>query len=250
MPVDRNRWGRTVIEGSWPNWHCPSCEGGYLREPENSVRHAHTARSHREASSPHVHPEEFEYRFVGLLRCDNRHCLEVVIVAGTGGEMRIQGEEFDELVVCFHPKYVSPSPHLIPLHNIYPKEVRTELALAFSASWGDLASAGNHIRSVVEHLLSHLGISATVGPGKFVSLHSRIQHQQTPVDIRDALMATKWIGNAASHSGTPLSREDVFDGLDTVEFALDYLFNKEKRRVADLIQSINAAKTPLSAGNP
>lgn len=76
-------------------------------------------------------------------------------------------------------------------------------------------------------------------------LHSRIEEFKIRVSkyghLSDQLMAIKWLGNEASHTAG-LTRIDIFDALDLLEFVLEELFHGRKIKMQKLAKKINKKK--------
>ncbi len=185
-----------------PDWHCPACAGGYLKQKGDSLHFWETRESREARSHEAWEPEWDRYRFTMLLVCNNEHCREPVAVIG---ERRVEvfQTSFDgdyEEVEYFHPTYVSPSPTLIIIAEDYPESIVAELRLCFASSWADFSSAGNHIRTAVERLLDHLEEPKFKENGKRLTLHDRIKGLESrDKELSDSLLAIKWLGNQASH---------------------------------------------------
>jgi hypothetical protein len=250
VPVKRELWKDSITKEYVPNWHCPTCEGGYLRHKPNSLLFEETRESLKARDHEAFDPDWIEYRFACLLVCDNKRCKDPVTVSGRGRIEMVQTSAAGDAdyVEFFYPEYVSPSPALIPISKEYPDSVRKELEKAFVASWGDFPSAGNHIRSAVERLLDFLNEPKTrlgkKGKRERLALHSRIVSVGArDKQLSDSLLAVKWLGNVGSHSDE-LSREDIFDALDIVEVILDDLFVRHRDRVQRLVAAINKKKGP------
>jgi hypothetical protein len=250
VPVKRELWKEPLTKSYVPNWHCPACDGGYLKHKQGSL-HFLESRASREAHEHEAWDADWiEYRFSALLICNNERCKETVSVAGLGQVEMIQ-TSFDgdyDYVEFFYPQHVSPSPPLITLSKEYPETVVAELKKAFVSSWNDFPSTGNHIRSAVERLLDFLKEPKTklgkLGKRERLSLHTRIGSLASrDKELSDALLAVKWLGNAGSHSDE-LSREDIFDALDIIDLNLDDLFVRHRARVKKLVTKINRKKGP------
>jgi hypothetical protein len=191
-----------------------------------------------------------EQRFVAILRCDNRKCGDIAVVAGTGKVDEYPDEDLTEMLYedVYYAKYVAPSPSLISIPTNCPGEVVAELKSAFVASWGDYAAAGNRIRAAVERLLDALRVQKQTANGngkrRLLVLHDRItQIKSRYPEVHDALLAIKWLGNAGSHTDS-LTRDDVFDALDIFESVLSNLYSKHPSVIKRLVKSVNARKGP------
>jgi hypothetical protein len=253
MPVKRHIWNEPLTKSHVPGWHCPACDGGYLKHNPGSLHFLETSTS----LSGHGHeawePEWTEYRFTTLLICNNEQCREPVSVMGHG---RLEINQLDwngevDVKEFFFPEYVSPSPPLITLSDEYPEPVVDELRKAFVSSWSDYGSAGNHIRSAIERLLDFLKEpkltklrQEKTGKRERLTLHARIKNLGLrDKELSDSLLAVKWLGNAGSHSNN-LSRKDIFDALDILDLNLNDLFIRHRARVKKLVTVINKHKGP------
>jgi hypothetical protein len=151
-------------------------------------------------------------------------------------------------VEYFYPAYVSPSPPLIIIADVYPELVIEELRLSFASSWSDFSSAGNHIRAAVERLLDYLKeprYRRKSGKQVRLTLHSRIKElANRNKELSDSLLAIKWLGNQGSHSDK-LTRNDIFDALDILDFILNDLFICPQMKIKKLVTKINKAKGPV-----
>jgi hypothetical protein len=250
VPVKREVWKEPLTKDYVPHWHCPSCEGGYLKHQPNSLHFSETSESGKAHSDDAWDPDWIEYRFSALLVCNNERCKEPVSVVGRGRVEMVQtSREGDvDYVDFFYPVHIWPSPPLIALPKTYPGDVVSELKKAFVASWSDFPSAANHIRSGVERLLDFLKEPKTrLGTGgrrERLSPHVRIVGMaKRDKELSDSLLAVKWLGNVGSHSDD-LSRDDIFDALDILDLTLDDLFVRHRARVKKLVGAINKSKGP------
>jgi Domain of unknown function (DUF4145) len=249
MPVNRAILKEPLTKTYIPNWHCPTCAGGYLRHKPDALHQAETSASRKARDHEAWDPDWTEYKFSTLLVCNNEICQEPVVVSGVGKVDLVRTDDYDyDYLESFYANYVNPSPALIALSPIYPHEVILELKKSFVASWGDYSAAGNHVRASVERLLDHLKEPKTKlvksGKRERLSLHTRIlglAHRDK--DLSEALLAAKWLGNAGSHSDD-LTQDDVCDALDILESVLDELFVRHKARLKKLVAAINLKKGP------
>ena len=251
MPVRRALWEEPVTESDVPAWHCPSCDGGYLKAAPNSLHFNQTAESKAGQAEEFSEPDWIRYVFVAILVCNNERCRESVAVSGVGTVTEVQyGWERMEYLKRFYPKHVTPSPPIIHIPQKCPVSVRSELEQSFVGSWGDFSSAGNHIRAAAERLLDALKEPKTRfkrnGVDKErVPLHNRIESlAKRDAVLGEALLAVKWLGNEASHTNK-LSRKDIFDALDIFESVLIDLYDQSNERLKRLVKEINLAKGPI-----
>jgi hypothetical protein len=252
MPVDRELLSEYITSRGAPNWACPRCGGGHYRLVPDSLFRSWTADTQEASSELAFEASWVEQRFVAALKCDNKKCGEIAVVAGTGRVDEFPDEHLTEMLYedVFYPKYFSPSPSLISIPANCPFEVVTELRYAFVVAWSDYASAGNRIRAAVERLMDALRIQKQTvnGRGKrhAITLHERITKTKGRYTAaHDALLAIKWLGNAGSHTDS-LTRDDVFDALDIFESVLSDLYSKHPSAIRRLVKSVNARKGPVA----
>jgi hypothetical protein len=250
MAVDRTLWTQPIIGEHWPDWHCPSCTGGYLRVKPNSFHFHEGALSRQSHNEEAFEPGWVEWRFTALLVCNNERCQEGIAVSGKGTvDQFTREDEADwDYVNVYHPQYVNPSPRLITLPEDCPQPVGDALRRAMIAQWSDASAAANHIRKAVEALLDELkqprySISKKRTRHR-LPLHERIVGLASrDLELSNALLAVKWIGNEGSHRDE-LTRDDVFDALDLIEDVLKTLFDDHKTRLNRLVRQINRRKGP------
>mgnify|MGYP003042699446 CR=1 FL=1 len=255
MPLDRSPWTKEIADHESLPWDCPYCTRGHLAICEDSLQKGET----RDSAEGHEHdawePEWIDGRFACLLRCSN--CTGKIAVAG---KYRVEDNrhydpaigEVDDSVTILIPLFFSEAPHIVRLPERTPSKVSDALAASFSLYWHDPDAAANRIRAAVEALLTARGVKQTSGTGRGgrtgrrLTLHQRIElfAAKAPL-LADKVMAIKWIGNAGSHS-RPLDREDVLDGLEIMEYALNELYFKQRERVVALANTINRRRGPRS----
>jgi hypothetical protein len=77
-------------------------------------------------------------------------------------------------------------------------------------------------------------------------LHDRIlsfKNKHSQSDAADFLLAIKWLGNAGSHVGR-ITKDDVLDGFDMLEVALDKIFVHAARTLSKKVTAVNRRKGP------
>lgn len=205
MPVKRKLWKEPFTTTYVPSWHCPTCNGGYLKIKKDSLHFSQSSQSVAAQKDDGADPEWIDYRFTALFLCNNDRCKEAVVASGTGGVEMTQTSWNDyEYIEFFYPKYIDPSPPFINVPKECPESVSKELARAFTSSWSEFSAAGNHLRAATERLLDHLKEAKTkigrTGKRERVALHARIVSLgQRDKEISDSLLAIKWLGNSGSH---------------------------------------------------
>lgn len=199
-------------------------------------------------------PDWVEYLFSAILRCANPKCREIVACCGKGGlEQEHTGYDEDgypysEWVECFDPALFIPHLHLFDVPKRTPEVVGLEITASFAVFFSDPKAASNHIRSAIEQLLNELKIKKyTVKNNKrrVLPLHFRIDTLPSKyLQIKEALLAIKWLGNAGSHPGESLEKDDVLDAYDILEHLLNDLYNPKKAKLEKLVKAINKRKGP------
>ena len=248
MAVKRDLWNEPLSRTYTPNWHCPTCDGGYLRLVPESLHALNTAASIQARDHPAWDPDWSQHRFTALLKCNNSNCSEAASIAGAGRLEFVQTGHDTDYEEFFTPEFFKPSPNLISIPADCPPEAVSQLQQAFVASWGDSSAAANHIRVAVERLLDHIKQPQTrlspKGKREVLSLHKRIESLAArDKSLSESLLAVKWLGNAASHSDV-LTRDEIFDAMDILEVALQALFSKNGAAIKRLVKQINQRKGP------
>jgi hypothetical protein len=206
------------------------------------------ACSKRLSDTPNYDPEEISGQFVCLLQCTRASC-EACAVSGRYSVARDETGYYNS---C-KPLSITPPPALIPIPDNCPKAVREETEAALMLFWCDDAASLNRIRNALELLLDDLKIPRgkndhVAKKRKRLNLHQRIEllEQKRPKlkEICARMMAVKHLGNAGSHSGDKVNREDVFDGLDILERVLHDMYSIHEGELAKMVRQINKRKGP------
>jgi Domain of unknown function (DUF4145) len=253
MAIDRTKWPTTFTAGAASMWRCPSGDGGTLVLQTDTLKTGETSESLAARESDAWEPEWLIGNFSSLFACST--CKGFVAVAGTYRlvfvpDPRMERETYYEE---YTPRTFVDAPALIPLPEYVPFKVRDELRRSFPLFWSDHDACAGRIRTSVERLLDHFRVRKTIttheGRRKFVPLHDRIvTYRNSHPEVGEALLAVKWIGNAGAHSN-PLTRDDVFDGYDIMEYALRKLFDAQDTRVQRIARKVNGRRGPRSARN-
>lgn len=248
MAIHRALWEEPITYHKTPPWPCPTCKVGILQLKEDSLHHDQSWASRDARDEPDWDPEWVVGRFSCLLYCNNAKCGEVVSVAGKQGT-EWQPTEQDPFCyqTYFMPEYMSPAPDIFPIPEQTPEVVASEIRKAFELFWVDTSASANRIRSSLEILLTIKRVKRheqTNKGRKSLSLHRRIElFSLKEPELGQSLMAVKWLGNAGSHS-SPISRDDIFDGLDILHHTLEVMFNDRTKIIRKLRAEINRRKGP------
>lgn len=240
---DRKNFQTPFTKGSWPEWKCPTCGVGLLQLRRKTLHKDMTGPSKLETQHPAWDVEWVEQRFSCLFYCNNEKCAEVCCVSGTGTVSEEPQDDLQtiEYVEYFAPRFFLPAPLIFSAPRETPEELLEALHDSFTAYWVEPSQAANKIRQTIELLLDHLGIQKQSPNGKLIKLHHRIEALEgRGADLREQLLAIKWLGNTGSHEGG-LTKDDVLDAYEILDHVFTELFGN-RQRVAELTREINERK--------
>ena len=240
-----------------PGWQCPTCRNGVLQIKKDTFHKEERCNS-RNHSHDAWEPEWIEYVYSCLLICTNDQCREVVANTGIGFVDSYEGEdengdrslEYDDF---FRPKYFEPHLSLLTIPEKCPDSVSVPLRESFRLFFSSPSAASNSVRIAIEGLLTELKIkrfNIVKGQRKFISLHQRINLLPPKhADLRDIILAIKWLGNAGSH-GTgdgkgAISMDDVMDSYEFSEHILQEIYAPKTKKLLALAKKVNKKKGPV-----
>ena len=233
-----------------PDWICPTCGTGLLQLKADSF-FLDEKRFSRDHNHEAWDPEWIEYVYSCLLYCSNDKCKEVVANSGVGSVDWSMGQdengEYQEVLEdYFKPKHFQPALKLIQIPADCPESVKTLIQDSFCLFFQSPSAAANCIRASVEQLLTELKIkrfNTTNGKRRIISLHRRIALLPTQFsEIRDMIIAIKWLGNAGSHSQDSLTMDDVLDAYELLEHVLSEIYAQKAKKMKALAKKINKKK--------
>lgn len=232
-----------------PPWLCPTCSKGFFTLVPETLTYKEMLNSKKEHSDIEWSPEWIRYVFTAWLKCNNVHCGEDAVVSGVGEESSNNSEEETDWVPQFSPKFCLPMPDMFEMPQKCPEAIKNELRKAFAVFWSDHSASASHIRISLERLMD---LKITETETKSMKLHKRIDlFQKTDPIVGSHLMALKWLGNTSSHEGD-VSREDVLDAFEILEYALNELIERRSVKVGILAENLtykHDLKTKLLAEN-
>lgn len=244
MPVDRAAWKSDFTRDRFITWPCPEC-AGRIALRDNAISEAETEISVRAHSHDAWEPSWIAGYFTVLLECGD--CGDPAVVSGMFVGDEYYGEDEMEAFNRYEPKFISPAPKLIRIAPKTPDSVIAELTHAFGLFWTDSEACANRLRSAVERILDDQRVQKAPSRDNRrvrLSLHKRLELlREKKSEAADLLMAAKWIGNAGSH-GKPLQRDDLFNGFDLMEQALELLYSDAAAVARRLARNINKARKP------
>lgn len=199
-------------------------------------------------------PDWIRYVFSCLFVCSSGDCKEVVSCCGLGQVDFFEYEDDDHEWVQtsddrFTPKYFHPHLVMMDIPKECPADATTHLNESFALFFADPGAALNSARAALEAVLTHLGIkrfNLVKGKRRPVSLHQRIQLLPAKFDdLKDLLIAIKWLGNAGSHDGDAPTAGDVRTAYDMLEHALSEIYEAKGKKLKALAKRVNKKKGPL-----
>lgn len=232
---------------------CPTCGKGTLRIVDGSFVSAELKSSRDEHSHEAWDPEWIRYVYSCSLDCSNVKCKERVVSAGTGhvdsyavvddaGDVDLEYADF------FRPQFFEPPLVIIPIPQACPDSVRTPLVESFRLFFCSPSAASNSIRVTVESLLTELHVKrydVRGGRRVFLSLHHRISLLPSKYsDLKDMLLAIKWLGNAGSHETGAVTLDDVMDAYELIAHVLEELYMTKTKALKAMAKRINKKKGP------
>jgi Domain of unknown function (DUF4145) len=238
-----------------PNdWGCPTCHNGLLRIKEDTFHNNEIRESRDHHSYDHWDPECIQYVFSCMLVCKNDQCKETVSCIGVGGvESNITYDVNDEpdhsYDEFFLPKYFEPHLRLINIPEKCPESVSKPLKESFGLFFSSPSAASNNVRMAIEELLTELKVrrfNLVKNERRFMSLNQRINLLPLKFSqLKDLILAIKWLGNAGSHASGKVSMDDVMDSYDLIEHVLHEIYAPKTKKLAALAKQINKKEGPL-----
>lgn len=252
--MNRTLFSLDFTETNVPKWPCPKCVAGHLTLLPDSLVLRETHESEKERDHEAWDPGWIRYVFSCLFICSDQTCQEVISCCGEGKVA--YSASFDEyngldesLINWFTPKYFYPPLVMMDIPKDCPTEVRSHLVESFALFYADPGAALNSARAVLEAVLTNLGIKRfklEKGKRRLVNLHQRIELLPAKLDdIKDLLIAIKWLGNAGSHDGVVPTSGDVRNAYDLIEYALSEIYDANGNKLKKLAKKVNMKKGPL-----
>nr|WP_251071164.1 DUF4145 domain-containing protein [Shewanella sp. NKUCC01_JLK] len=150
----------------------------------------------------------------------------------------------------FKPLFFHPHLKLISVPESTPDEVKKKLNDSFQLFFSSPPAASNHVRAAIESVLNNLNViryRVSNGKRRLINLHQRIDLLPTKYDeLKELLIAVKWLGNAGSHSGKELTTDDVMDAYEIMEHILSEIYDSKSAKLKALAKKVNKAKGPKS----
>jgi len=241
--MKRSLWTQPLTKQSSPAWPCPACASGTLAFVPNSFVEKETVES-KQTYKILGEPESITYTFSAWLKCSYGNCGEKVAVIGVGKviatgaldsdeELNEGGPPSPEYQTIYQPLFCWPMLDMFELPEKCPDKIKLELQAGFRLFWLDQAASAGRLRVSLERLMDHCRVPQHLG------LHKRIEKFSEKDSVAgEKLMALKWLGNTGSHQSN-VSRDDLLDGFEILEFLVAELFDKRTDRVTKLARQIS-----------
>jgi hypothetical protein len=249
--IPENHLLNSFNDDYFPPFPCPSC-GATLILVSDSLKIFESSESWHLHDVGAIGDDEGGGVFSAMLHCANKPCGEHVAMAGYANPGFDRDSSGDDYVTWYlRPEYFTPTIPIFRIPASVPVEVKNAVLSSFRLFWVDSAAAGNALRTALELLLDAKGVPRLTNPTppstpQRRDLHDRIQSFRTQEpEIGDLLLATKWIGNAASHS-TSLEPKTVIRGYELLSLVLEELFDKRTSRIKDFAQRVNQNRGPVN----
>lgn len=235
---------RHFNESSKIEWPCPNCKSSNLELQKDKLQAVESATSKNTRNKENDWEIEWiELIFCGYLICKN--CTESVFFTGTGNPEHYQyydnilEDYHEEYIQTFTPTFFQPFIPLFEIPEICSEELKNEINSSFKLFWCDLPSCANKIRISLEIFLNEQKVKKfEVKNGKRfpISLHKRIEIYNHS-EIKDLLLAIKWIGNTGSHVGE-IQTVDVLEAYRLLEFSLKKIYDDDTKELKKITKEI------------
>lgn len=234
------------------SWPCSTCSNGYLVINEDTFFSKETSVSQKGHPLYGSEPESVRFVYSCIFRCSNNNCNEQFASSGHGCldwdiEEDDHGMQQQVYSPCFEPYYFYPSLKIIDIPKIVPDDITNQLNKSFELFFSSPSAAINHARSALELILNHLKVPKTTINNKNkrvkINLHNRIDKlAKQNSELKELLLAIKWIGNEGSHPEKRLTKNDVIDLYEILEHVLSELFENKSKTILAKAKKINKAK--------
>lgn len=212
---------------------CPECNIGLLEaKKENIKEFEHKEYNKRLSQDDDYEMHMFRNDFCGFLQCNNFTCSEKIVVAG---EILLEEIITYELKIIkkYSPTHFGRSPHIIEISGEYPEKIKLILLESFSLFWLNKSSCANRVRMCIEKVMDEFGVKKHDKNNDIMSLHNRIElFAKDNKDLKEIILAIKWIGNEGSHSSVNV--ENLLDGYWLADYMLKKLFKKEEKSKSEI----------------
>jgi len=249
--MDVKVWNkRFYYENSILNWNCPRCNSKSLEILKDELIIKETQDSlEMQAKTDYWETEWSILNVSGQIQC--RSCQESLMFIGKGSyeENQYFDHEIEDCVTDYNLLitflFIHPIVNIFNIPSSCPSLVRDKIVESFTVYWSDLESCANKIRISLEYLMDAFKVKKTLitkkGTRDSITLHKRIELFPNK-EVRELLLAIKWIGNVGSHSKTKLEILDILETYKVYENVLEKLYANEGKLIYRIAQQINKRK--------
>jgi hypothetical protein len=228
------------------DWPCPNCYYTSLFLVKEKFYSEETANSKKTYKDYYDdwEPEWAELIFNGQLKC--KSCSENIFFTGVGKPQYnrsfnpIYGDYNEEYIDTFTPTFFQPTIKIFKIPDQCGDDLKEEIENSFKLFWCDLQSCANKIRIALELLMNEQKVKKLDNSRKKMSLHKRIEIYQN-IEVRDWLLAIKWIGNTGSHLGN-IEVIDILETYQLLEFSLNKIYNDHTKKINRIAKGINKSR--------
>jgi hypothetical protein len=251
--MDRKLFKRSFNENTVPRWVCPTCNKGNL-QLQNGAIHQGERLHTRDHSHDDFDPEWIELVYSCMFVCSNSLCREFIASSGTGGVDRDHwydenGEVDSAYQEYFRPLFFEPPLNIITVPTGCPQLVSAPLIESFRVVFSAPSAAANLIRIAIEKILDDLKVKrfkVKDGKRRFVPLHERITLMPMQYsELREMVLAVKWLGNSGSHENATLTIDDALDAYELTEQILKEIYEPKPKHLKALAKKVNKKKGPI-----
>jgi len=241
---DREQWGKTIcFDSDFPYWVCGECNKGSLHKKDKLIAESAEIKWLRRADEgPGLDVDNYYAHMIIKLECNNPNCLSESLLSGVfTNEHRDYyiGNHDQGYLAFFSPLFFTIPPQVIFIPEDTPNDQKEMIQQSFKIFFDDPNSAANKLRIFLEKLVP----KTDDNKGK---LHSRLEKEfKDSSDILKLLLASKWIGNDASHEAD-ITHEDILDSYEFIELALGKLYPEDHSSTLNKAGTINTHKKSSS----
>lgn len=256
MLFDKKQWKKIIaLDSHWPDWLCSECQKGYLLPvTEDSIKELKAESSvikYLRHNEPGLDADNYYFYTAIKIECNNSKCSSESLLSGkrTYGEHDYNDEDgrpSRDYIEFFEPFFFTTPPQVIFIPEVDNENFNEGVKFlyqSFKIFFDDPSSAANKVRIFLEYLVP----KTTDNSGK---LHGRLEKhlKEANPHTLELLMASKWIGNDASHEAS-ITHEDILDAYELIEYALNLMYPEDRSTLLHKAANINTNRQSLSKIN-
>jgi len=246
---DREQWKKTIcFDSAFPYWVCNECNEGSLQKKDQLIAEpAETKWLRTSDDGPGLDVDNYYAHMTIKLECSNPRCLSESLLSGVitneYSDDYYSNDDYNKrehILDVFSPLFFTIPPQVIFIPEGTPEDQKEMIQQSFKVFFDDPNSSANKIRIFLEKLVP----KDVDNKG---NLHQRLEKEFKDYrpDILNLLLASKWIGNDASHEAD-ITHEDILDSYEFIELALGKLYPEDHSSILSKAGSINTHKKSSS----